>query len=643
MPNGYHGKILHVDLTSGRIEVEQPDEAFYRRYMGGSALGASYLLSLAPRGVDPFAPENPLILALSVLTGAPFSGQSRMTAVARSPLTGAVGDSQSGGYFPAELKFAGFDAVVLRGRAESPVYLWIHDGAAELRPAGHLWGHVTGEAEAALRAELGDAKIEVLQIGPAGERAVRFAALMSMSNRANGRTGMGAVMGSKNLKAVAVRGRAKPSLADRAAVIQLARWGAEHFDESAIHDLGVYGTSQATRGQNAAGGLVTRNWDSGVFDGWEALDGRTMAQSILKDRDTCYACTVRCKRVVEVTEGPYRADPLYGGPEFETLATFGAYCGISDLKALAHVSQLCNMYGMDTISCGATVAWAIDCFEHGLLSRDEADGLELHFGNVEAMVRLTEKIARREGIGDLLAEGSTRAAARLGRGSEELVVAVKGQEIPAHMPQVKRSLALVYAVNPFGPDHQSSEHDPAWKPYAERMAEIGITDPPEPAKALTEAKVRFALRTQFAYSCLDSLDICQFVFGPAWHLYAMPQLAEVVCAVTGWPVDVEELMRLGERRLNLLRAYNAREGFDRSADVLPKKLAKALTGGKSDGLLVTPEEVEAAKDAYYAHAGWEVSTGTPTRGTLARLELGWVADLLDKDSGVNLGGPHTGD
>ena len=633
MPNGYHGRILHVDLTTRRIEVEQPDEAYYRRYMGGSAMGASSLMSLAPRGVDPLAPENPLILALSVLTGAPFSGQSRMTAVARSPLTGAVGDSQSGGFFPAEMKFAGFDAVVLRGRSEKPVYLWIHDGEAELRPADHVWGRITGEAEAALRAELGDPKIEVLQIGPAGERLVRFAALMNMSNRANGRTGMGAVMGSKNLKAVAVRGQAKPVLADRAAVIRLARWGAEHFDESAVHDLGLYGTAQATRSQNAAGGLVTRNWASGVFDGWEAIDGRTMAQTILKDRDTCYACTVRCKRVVEVTEGPYRVDPQYGGPEFETLATFGAYCGISDLTALAYVSQLCNMYGMDTISCGATVAWAMDCCEHGLLSRDEADGLDLHFGNVEAMVHLTEKIARREGIGDLLAEGSARAAARLGRGSEELVVAVKGQEVPGHMPQVKRSLALIYAVNPFGADHQSSEHDPAWKPYADRMAEIGIGDPPEPAKVLNEAKVRFALRTQYAYSCLDSVNICQFVFGPAWHLYAMPQLAEVVRAVTGWEVDVEELMRVGERRLNLLRSYNALEGFDRGADVLPKKMHKALTGGKSDGLLVTAEEVEAAKDAYYALAGWDVATGTPMRSTLERLELGWVADLLEKGGG----------
>jgi aldehyde:ferredoxin oxidoreductase len=228
-----------------------------------------------------------------------------------------------------------------------------------------------------------------------------------------------------------------------------------------------------------------------------------------------------------------------------------------------------------------------------------------------------------------LAEGSARAAARVGRGSEDLVVAVKGQELPAHMPQVKRSMALIYAVNPFGADHQSHEHDPSWKDYPARMAEIGVTDEPQPNKVLNEAKVRYALQTQYAYSCLDSVNVCQFVFGPAWHLFGMGQLAEVVQAVTGWPVTVEELMRVGERRLNMLRAYNAREGIDRSADTLPKKLQKALVGGKSDGILVTSEELEQAKDVYYAMAGWDVSTGTPTRAKLDELGLAWVADQLE--------------
>jgi aldehyde:ferredoxin oxidoreductase len=627
MPFGYCGNILHVDLTSGSIDVEHPDEAFYRRYIGGSALGLYYLLHHTPPRADPLGPENTLVLALGVVTGAPISGQSRMTAVAKSPLTEVVGDAQCGGFFPVELKFAGYDAIVIRGRSEKPVYLWIHDGDVELRPAQHLWGLVTGESQERIKAELGDDEIEIAQIGPAGERLVRFAAIINMSNRANGRTGMGAVMGSKNLKAVAVRGSDKPRLADRGLLIELARWGANHFEESEVAGLGLLGTAEIVASQNADGGLPTRNWRSGVFEGWEALDGKTMAKTILKERDTCFACTVRCKRVVEVAEEPYQVDPKYGGPEYETLSTFGSYCGIDDLAAVAYANQLCNMYGMDTISCGATIAWAMDCFEHGILTKEDTGGVELRYGDAEAMVQMTEMIGKREGFGDTLAEGSARTAMKIGSGAQELVVAVKKQELPAHMPQVKRSLALIYAVNPFGADHQSHEHDPSYAEYPERMAEIGLTDP-EAAEGLNEEMVNYSLTTQFAYSCLDTVNVCQFVFGPAWQLYGMGQLAAVVRAVTGWEVTVEELLRVGERRLNMLRAFNAREGIGREADVLPTKLGKPLVGGESDGLYLTEEEVERAKDMYYAMLGWDVSTGTPTRATLEALELGWVAQML---------------
>ena len=628
MPLGYHDRILHVDLSTGEMSVEHPGETFYRTYMGGSALGLYYLLKDTEPGIDPLGPANVLVFALSALTGAPISGQSRMTAVAKSPLTDAVGDSQTGGFFPAEMKFAGFDALVLKGRSDQPVYLWLHDGEAEIRPAGHLWGKVTGEAEAAIREELGDEKIEIAQIGPAGEKLVRYAAIMNMSNRANGRTGMGAVMGSKNLKAVAVRGKDRPQLQDRKGVIDLAKWGAANFEDSDVYGLGLFGTAEVMSGQNRSGGQVTYNWDSGYFETAMELDGTTMSETILKDRDSCYACTVRCKRVVEVKEGPYTADPLYGGPEYETLSTFGTYIGSDDLRAVAHANQLCNMYGMDTISCGATIAWAFNCFEEGLIDQAVTGGLELRYGSVPEMVKLTEMIAMREGFGDLLAEGSARAAQQLGNGTEDLVAAVKKQEIPAHMPQTKRSLALIYAVNPFGADHQSSEHDPAWRSYVDRMEEIGVMDEPQHPRVLNEEKVRYALKTQHAYSCLDTLDICQFVFGPAWHLYSMGQLAQAVQMITGWQVDVDELQQIGERRLNMMRAYNAREGIGREADILPKKLHKALVGGKSDGYIVTEEEVEQAKDWYYAMSGWDVQTGTPTRAKLEALNLGWLADEL---------------
>jgi aldehyde:ferredoxin oxidoreductase len=624
-PFGYHGKILHVHLDEQALDVETPSESFYRTYVGGSALGAYYLLRHTPPKADPLGPENTLVLALSVLTGAPISGQSRVTAVAKSPLTGAIGDSQAGGFFPAELKFSGFDALVIHGRAPAPMYLWIKDGKAELRPADHLWGRTTGEVDDLLHEELSDRKVEILQTGIAGENLVRYAALINMSNRANGRTGMGAVMASKNLKAIAVRGRQRPPIYDAKSLNQLARWGAQEFPASDVYGLGILGTAEVILPQNADGGLPTNNWASGVFETHEKISGQRMQETILKKRDTCYACTVRCKRVVEVTEGPYRLEPRYGGPEYETLATFGSYCGVDDLEAIAYANQLCAEYGIDTISCGATIAWAMDCFEQGLIDRQDTGGLELRFGNAEAMIELVEQIAQRQAFGDLLAEGSARAAAQLGRGTEGLVVTVKNQEVPAHMPQVKRSLGLIYAVNPFGADHQSSEHDPGYGDYEERMAMLGLTNP-QPNHVMNEEKVRFALHTQYLYSALDTLNLCQFVFGPAWHLYGPDQMAEATHLITGWDTTVEDLLTIGERRLNLLQAFNAREGYGREQDTLPKKMYEPLQGGPSHGISLSREELEMAKDMYYAMAGWDVDTGLPTPERLEALGLGWLID-----------------
>lgn len=648
MPYGYHGRILRVNLTTGQIDVERPDESLYRTYMGGSALGLYYLLKEMPTGVDSLGPDNMIVVSLSVLTGVPISGQSRMTINAKSPLTGAIGDSQAGGFWPAEMKRAGFDAIILKGASPTPVYLWVHDGEAELRDATHLWGKVTGEAEGLIREELGDPKIEVAQIGPAGERLVRFAAVINMSNRANGRTGMGAVMGAKKLKAIAVRGRDVPPVAHPDRLKALHKLGVPNYKSNPdVKGTGELGTASCLLSQQWAGGLPTRNYISGVFDGAEAISGERMAETILIERDTCYACVVRCKRVVEVEDNPAGdgegsvtgrkyVERKYGGPEYETLATFGSYCGIDDLAAIAKANEICNAYGMDTISCGATVAFAFECFERGLLSRTDTDGLELTWGNAEAMVGLTRQIAAREGLGAVLAEGSHRAAAMIGRDAERSVVAVKGSEVPAHMPQVKASMGLIYAVNPFGADHQSSEHDPFYEPgagnlYHERLAEIGLTDH-TPSDVLDENKVRFTLVTQYAYSILDTLNLCQFDWGPAWQLYGPAPMVELVRAVTGWEdVTLEELMRLGARRVNLLRAFNTREGFTRAHDTLPPRIVEdALVDGPTVGTTFSREVLESALDTYYRLAGWDVETGNPTRDTLESLGLGWVADQLER-------------
>ncbi|MCP4142457.1 MAG: aldehyde ferredoxin oxidoreductase family protein [Chloroflexi bacterium] len=643
MNYGYNGKILHVDLTNKSFQVEEPGEAFYRKYMGGSAMAMHYLLKEMPAGVAPLGPENVLVLALSVLTGTAISGQSRMTAAAKSPLTGAIGDSQGGGFWPAELKFAGFDAIVVKGKSDEPVYLSINEGKFELRAASHLWGKITGEAEASIKEELGDNKAEILQIGPAGENGVRFAGIFSMSNRANGRTGMGAVMGSKNLKAIAVRGKKRPQTANKEGLKKLAKWGASNFPESDIAGLGKYGTAETTGANQSSGTLPAYNFNSGVFDGWEPIDGTTMYDTILRGaaegkqdrlgRDTCYACTVRCKRVVEITEGPYKVNPKYGGPEYETTSTFGNYCAIDDLAAISKANELCNKYGMDTISCGATISWAFEAFNEGKLTLDDTDGLDLTWGNAESMVKLTEKIAKREGFGDLLAEGSERAAKAIGRGTEAYLITFKGMEAPAHMPRVKRSLSVIYATNAYGADHQTCEHDPAieddFEYYEERMAVLGFTKGLAP-QSLDAEKIRFALVSQQMYSAMDSLNLCQFVYGPAWQLYGPDDMVELVRSVTGWEdVTFDELQKVGERRLNMMRAFNTREGFRREHDTAPEKIFKSLKGGVSDGWKIEKEEFESAMDAYFGFCEWDVETGTPSRAKLDELDLSWVADQLD--------------
>jgi aldehyde:ferredoxin oxidoreductase len=438
---------------------------------------------------------------------------------------------------------------------------------------------------------------------------------------------MGTVMAAKNLKAVAVRGHNRPSLSDPEGLKTLAKWGATHLEESGVAGISRLGTPVFILGQSRTGGLPTRNWESGTFEGAEAISGETMLETILQKRDTCFACTVRCKRIVEVTEGPYPVDPRYGGPEYESLGTLGSYCGISDLAAIAHANQLCNMYGMDTISCGATIAWAMDCFERGLLSLKDTDGIELRFGDAAALVEMVKRIGERQGFGRLLGEGSARAAEALGTG-QELVVAVKGRELPAHMPQRKRAMALLYGVNPGGADHTVYEHDPAYSShrYKDRMAELDLLDP-QPSDALNAEKVRYALYSQTILSAFDSACTCKFVFGPAWQLYSCGQLVSAMQMITGWNVTLWELMKVGERRLNLLRAFNSREGVGAEIDTMPSKLSIPLKGGASDGVFVPREEFETAKSLYFRMAGWDLD-GHPTRAKLQELGLQWVAEEL---------------
>jgi len=649
--HGFAGKILHVDLTNKILEVEQPGEEFYRQYIGGSLLGLYYLWHNTPKGTGALSPENTMVFAVSATTGLPVSGQSRCTVTCLSPSTGGVADSQAGGFWPAELKFAGFDAIVIKGAAEEPLYLWIKNGEAELRDAAHLWGRPTLEVDGILKAELGEPRAEIAQIGRGGENLSYFASIMNMSNRAWGRTGVGAVMGSKKLKAIVVRGTMKVTPANKAGVTAVAKRGAKIFPGSDMEEFGRYGTADTVMGNYGAGGLPTNNWDSGVMptmDAAEAIGGERLYDELLRGaeegkqdrrgRDTCYSCIVRCKRVVETEWAGNRLLPEYGGPEYETISTFGSYCGIDDLHAVTYANQLCNEYGVDTISCGATISWAMDCFENEVISVEDTGGMALRFGDAETMIKLLKMILNREGFGDVLADGSARAADRLGKGHEFLLT-VKGQEMPAHMPHVKRSLAVIYAANPFGADHQSHEHDPSYSPksyegtaeapgYKVFLNQIGLNKP-QRSKVLNAEKVEYALKTQYNYSAMDSMGLCQFVYGPSWQLFGPQDMADLLAAATGWEVTPADIQLYGKRRLDLMRALNAREGLSRANDTLPEKIfKKALQGGKSDGIKLEKAELESGLDMYFDQAGWDVKSGIPTRSTLGADGLDWAADDL---------------
>ncbi len=628
-------KILRIDLENSTTRVDTLSGELYRLYPGGSALGVYLAMQeLNPR-INPLSSENVLVFSVSPLTGLPISGISRMNVTAKSPLTNTIGDTQAGGFFPVHLKANGYDAIVVTGKAKQPVYLYIHGDEVQIRDAQPIWGMVTGDAEKAIREDVERSDIEIAQIGPGGENQVRYACIINMCNRANGRNGMGAVMGAKNLKAIAVvKGKAQKAH-DAERFFALSKSVGQRLQENeSLAGLGKYGTAGDLEGFSEEGFLPTNNWTTGFFpEGANQLTGTTLYDTLLKERDTCFSCAVRCKRVVDV---PGKIDPLYGGPEYETMSTFGSYCGVTDLTEVCYANQLCNMYGLDTISCGATISFAMECFEKGILTKEDTGGLSLHFGNAEVLAPLIEAIANRTGIGQLLAEGSARAAEQLGNGAEDLTITVKNQELPAHMPQYKPAVGLIYAVNPFGADHQSSEHDPFLTMPEDsreriRLAKLGILKGYPDNFQMDSDKVRFALDTQKFFSVLDTLCLCQFVWGPSWELYGPDDVLELCKTGIGWETSLYELMQIGERRINMMRAFNAAAGFTRDDDTLPKKVFAPLSNGPSEGAVVDREAHEEAKECYYEFAGWDPATGNPTEATLSRLSLQWIREKHDGD------------
>ena len=624
MSHGYTGRILRVDLSSGKSVIEEPTENFYRQYWGGEGFVGYFLLKEVPPEIDALGPKNKLIFAAGPLTGVPVGGCGRHSVGAKSPLTGAYGEADSGGYWGAELKMAGFDAIIVEGKAEKPVYIFIQDGQVEINNAQHLWGMKTLECQNVIRKELGDRGIKVAYIGPAGENLVRYACVMNDLDAAAGRTGMGAVMGSKNLKAIACRGHQRLSLANPEAVSAIGRW---IRDNTPIKNKGMYdfGTARMVRILDVVGGLPTRNFQLGTFEGADSISGETMKDTIFVKRRACFACPVQCKREVMVDE-PYRVDPRYGGPEYETLAALGSNCGIDDLKAIAKGNELVNAYGIDSISCGAAIAFAMECFENGLLTLKDTGGIDLRFGNALAMLQMIEQIALRQGFGDVLAEGVARAAKKIGSAAEKFAMHIKGQELPMHEPRLKQGMGVGYSISPTGADHCHNIHDTmynAMTPGLEMLKGMGILEP-MPVDDLSPAKMRLVKYFSEFIHMLNCAVCCYFVMSVS--LVGFDRITQLVRVVTGWDTTFFELLKVGERAANLARVFNIREGFTAQDDNMPQRFFVPHGSGPLK-VALDPEAFQNAKDTYYDMMGWP--NGVPSPGKLGELGIDWAVPLIE--------------
>ncbi len=624
MSFGHWGKALRVNLTTGTIASEALDEVFLRRYLGGWGFIAYYLLKEVPSGADPLGPDNRLIYATGPITGQPLAGGGRHMIGARSPLTGGFAGSECGGYFGAELKRAGWDVIIIEGASAAPVYLSIHNDEVSLQPADHLWGQETWEVEQAIRQEAGERNMRVSQCGPAGEHLALLANVMHDCTRAAGRGGLGAVMGSKKLRAVAVRGTHRPPVADKASLDALGKWFREHYTETGSAIFSTLATMRMVRVNNSKGGLPTRNFSEGVFDRFEDVSAERQLETWNVERETCYGCPIRCKWVVEVDDEAFRAERKYGGPEYETTGAFGPLCGISDLRVINRANQLCNANGLDTIGTGVTLAWAMECAERGLLTSADTDGLDLRFGHAEAFLAMIEHMAKRKGYGAVLADGSMRAAKALGKDSISFAIQVKGQEMAMHDPRVKFGHGLGVAVSPTGADHMHNVHDNGYTTDGgiEDLKAFGVLEP-LPWDDLSTDKVRM-VRYGMLWRVFDNLaGFCMF---QAW---TPKQKADLIAAATGWNTSVLELFEAAERAYDMARAFNALQGIGPEEDRLPTRIHTPVPEGPAAGIAPTQEAMDGAVQKFYAQMGWDPATGAPTRARLEELGIGWIADLLE--------------
>jgi len=628
MGYGYRGRILHVDLSNRKIEIEERDDTFYRTYLGGRGIGYHYLLKEVSPGIDPYSPDNILVLATGVMTGSPLPASCRFSAVGKSPLTGAAGESEAAGFFGPEFKMAGFDAVIFRGRAESPVYLWVTGGKAEIKDASHLANLGTREVEDAIRKEMGSNKIRVAQTGLAGMNRVRFANITNNLAHFNGRNGFGAVMGSKNVRAVAALGAEKIPFFDPDFLRQTAQNYAKTFKNNNLGNaLFVYGTTAFCGILSAGGALPVDNFRRSKLDDPTPVSGDTYNQLLLKKRKGCYACPIRCKRGIALDDSKYGIDSRYSGPEYETMAALGTNLNILDLRAIAKGNEICSRYCMDTISVGMTIAFACECFEEGIITKEDTGGIELRLGDPDLMIRLLEMTAHREGFGDLLAEGVSRLARNWGVADKPYNLSVKGQELPMHDPRAKVGVGIGYAVGTYGADHMNAPHDPYFVDENsftfQTVKPLGIHRAMHPTE-ITPEKVRAYVVLDNLWKMMDALGLCVFGYAPR-GVMSLDLMVRCLNAVTGWNASLFELMKAGERGTVMARVFNSREGFTVKDDKLPGRLFDPKPDGPDAGKRIFEEkEFQKAVELLYAVIGCDPETGRPSRGKLIELGLEWA-------------------
>lgn len=623
MFGGIHKKILHVDLSAESTWIEQMAEDNYRLLVGGRALIAYFLLRDLKPDVDPLAPENLLIFAPGILQGTNLPGAGRHSVGTKSPLTGAIASSESGGFWGHELKRAGFDALVIRGKAKHRAYLKIEDGQAEIRPAEHLWGMATAGTQSSIRAELGDDRFRLAKIGPAGENLVRYASIIHDVNRASGRNGVGAVMGSKNLKAVAVRGRLPVPIMHPRQFATVARWLGDNYKTLSAWAAEGFGrgTQDVLEVLAHHGGLPTRNFSEAVFESPELLSGEYNYEKFFQGRDSCQACPIHCKQVFEYEgqDSTHSLNPEYGGPEYESMAAFGPNCGITDNLVVCKANELANMYGLDAISTGASIAFVMECFEYGLLTLEDTGGLNLRWGNGEALLDAIELIAFRQGFGDFMSQGVARMSHHLGPQTEGFNLTVKSQELPMHEPRLKHGMGIGFALAPVGADHMMNIHDTDFNHPGEALdrvnSALNARIEPVPAHILNEDKLQILYHEIAWMHFQDCAVNCHF------FPYRYEHMAAAMSAVTGIDYSVSDILAVGRRAQTLSRLFNYREGFNAQDDTLPKRVMKAFEKGPLAGIGITEEAFSRSKKRYYELMGWDPETGTPSNSCLRDLGL----------------------